>query len=845
MRRSSFTILQGLLVFGFWVGFSGRDGPAQEKLPPVPGKAALHVSPATITLDNPEAAQQILVFSVGAASQAAQVRLGKSERAADVTRLATYEVLDPKIVAVDDAGLVQPKAEGRTAVVVRHGKEQARIQVEVSGLKSPAPVSFETQIIPILTKRGCNGGGCHGKAEGKNGFKLSVFGFDPAADHEALVKEGRGRRIFPTSPENSLMLRKATGKVPHGGGRRMESDSLHYRRLRRWIAEGAVGPGRSAGAEADTVALEVEPNQQILGFSGAQQLRVTAIDAAGRRRCVTLDAQYDSNAPTIAKVDGRGRVRANDVPGQAAILVRYLGHVTVCRVTIPRTAAAGSGDPRRAPYPRPPEVNFIDRLAWDNLERLGFPPSGLADDATFLRRVFLDTIGTLPTAPEARAFLADSRADKRALLIDALLQRPEYADYWAMRWSDLLRVDRDTIAPAGAVAMTRWLRRQFADNRPYDEFVRAIVTARGGTADEGPAPVYKVLRTPEDLSRSFSQLFLGIRIQCAQCHHHPADRWGQEDYYALAGFFTGIGRKTVGPNEAIFPQKGGELNHPRTGKPVPARALGAAPADFAGTPDRRTVLARWLTAPDNPFFARALANRLWAHYFGRGLVEPLDDMRTTNPATNEPLLDALAKHLRGGKFDVKAFTRTLLNSRLYQLSGQQGRLGKSDLPDEQNFSHALPRALPAEVLLDAICQATGVAEKFNGWPEGYRAIQIWDNRMPSYFFRIFGRPVRASVCECERSNEPSIAQALHLMNSEEITSKIRARDGIARRLAKSNKTPREIIDELYLGTLSRYPTDQERTVMLRVFAEAGEDRQGAVEDVLWALLNTRSFVYNH
>jgi hypothetical protein len=823
MRGRSIAI-QGLVLLACWAAIPSQDGRSQ-KQNPAPAPATLQLSPPAIVLDNPEATQQLLVRSAGSA---------------DLTRVATYEVLDAKIASVDATGLVQPKAEGRTAVVVRHGGQQARVPVEVSGLKGPAPVSFENEVMPILTKAGCNAGACHGKAEGKNGFKLSVFGFDPAADHEALVMEGRGRRIFAGSPDHSLMLRKASGQVSHGGGVRLQPDSLAYRRLRRWIAEGA----RFGAGSGSVTAIEVEPSQQILGFGGTQQLRVTAVDATGKRRCVTADAEYASNAATVANVDGRGWIRANNVPGQAAILVRYMGHVTLCRVIIPRTV--GAKEPVQAAFVRPPEANFIDRHAWDNLARLGIPPSDLADDATFLRRVFLDTIGTLPTAAEARAFLADTRPNKRALLIDQLLQRPEYADYWAMRWSDLLRVDRDAVTPAGAVAMSRWLRRQFADNRPYDQFVRTIVTARGGTGDDGPAAIYKVLATPEEISRSFSQLFLGVRIQCAQCHHHPSDRWGQDDYYALAGFFTGIARKTAMGSETLFAQKGTELSHPRTKKPVPARALGAAPVKFTGNTDRRTVLARWMTAPENPFFARAIANRLWAHYFGRGLVEPLDDLRATNPATNEPLLDALAKHVLDVKYDLKAFTRTLLNSRLYQLSGPQARPGKADPPhDEQNFSHAQPRAIPAEVLLDAICQATGVPEKFSGWPEGYRAIQVWDNRMPSYFFRIFGRPVRASVCECERSNEPSIAQALHLMNSEEIMGKIRARNGTARKLARSAKTPREIIDELYLGTLSRFPTEQERGVMLRVFAEAPEDRQGATEDVLWALLNTRSFVYNH
>jgi AraC-like DNA-binding protein len=431
-------------------------------------------------------------------------------------------------------------------------------------------------------------------------------------------------------------------------------------------------------------------------------------------------------------------------------------------------------------------------------------------------------------------------------LIDQLLERPEYADYWAMKWSDLLRVDRDAITPAGAVAVTRWLRKQFATNRPYDEMVRAIVTARGAIGDESPAAIYKSMTTPEDLSRSFSQLFLGIRIQCAQCHHHPSDKWGQEDYFALAGFFTGIGYKAPpGGSDIVFAMKGRELPHPRTKKLVPVRALGAPAIDLTNIPDRRVVLARWMTTPENPTFTRAIANRMWSHYFGRGLVEPLDDLRATNPATNEPLLEALAKDLRDKKYDLKAFTRTLLNSRLYQLASPTMSAAKPFVPDEQNFSHAQPRAIPAEVLLDAISQATGVPEKFNGWPDGYRAIQIWDNRMPSYFFRIFGRPVRATVCECERSNEPSIAQALHLMNSEEIHAKIRSRHGAARRLAQSKMTPAEIIDELCLSTLSRFPTEAESKLLQRVFTEAEGNRQEAVEDALWALLNTRSFVYNH
>jgi hypothetical protein len=781
--------------------------------------AGVVVSPPAVSLDSPEATQQLLVTVPG-----------PDGRPTDRTRAATYLSANPAVVSADATGLLTPHAEGKTEVEVRHGADVVRVPVEVTGLNRPAPVSFEHQVIPILTKAACNSGGCHGKAEGQNGFKLSVFGFDPQADHRSLVAEARGRRVFPAAPDSSLLLLKAAARVPHGGGKKIDKDSLPYRRLRRWITEGAPFDNPSA---APVVAVEVEPAERVLAPRGTQQLRVTAVDAAGRRRCVTTEAEYQSNATSIAAVDRRGWVEAGDVPGEAAILVRYLDHVTVCRLTLPR--------PGRA-FPRPAEANFIDRHVWDKLARLGIPPGEPADDATFLRRAYLDTIGTLPTAAEARAFLTSTDPRKRSRLIDALLGRPEYADYWAMIFSDLLRVDKDLVTPRGAIAMTRWLRRQFADNRPYDAFARAILTASGPTGREGPASFYVVMNSPEVAARSVAQLFFGVRIACAQCHHHPSARWGQDDYFSLAGFFSGVApKKLPGGGDAIHSAGGTDLKNPRTGVTVPTRALGAAPADFTGKPDRRAVLAEWMTSPDNPYFATAIANRLWAHYFGRGLVEPIDDLRPTNPATNGPLLADLARHLRATGYDLKAFTRTLLESRAYQLSA---RASEGNAEDVQHFSHAAAKALPAEVLLDAICQVTGVPEKFNGWPDGYRAIQVWDNRMPSYFFRIFGRPMRASVCECERSNEPSITQALHLMNSAEIADKIRARTGAARRLADSAGAPAEVIDELYLAALARFPSDRERAVLLEAFAGPA-DRRAATEDVLWTLLNSKEFLYNH
>lgn len=785
-------------------------------------RAELQVSPAVISLDRPEGSQQILVTEV------------EGERRRDVTREAQYQIAAPNIASLATDGLIRPAGEGTTQLTVKFGDKTLNVPITVSGLRNPVPVSFVNEVQPILTKGRCNSGGCHGKAEGQNGFKLSLFGFDAEADHDAIFKEAKGRRLSLIDPKTSLLLLKGTATVPHGGGRKIELGSAAEQRLRRWIAEGAAFvPAGGTAVGRQIVGIEVEPAQVVIAANGSQQLRVTAIDDAGGKRCATVEADYISNATHIADISTRGLLQASDVPGEAAILVRYLGHVAVCRVVLPRPSST---------FPRPSENNFIDKHVWDKLTRLGIPPSNPIDDATFLRRASLDVIGTLPTAAEARAFIADASPDKRAKLVDSLLARPEYAEYWAMKWSDLLKADKLKITPQGTVGLTRWLRKQFTANRPYDEMVREILTIQGPTQSESPAAFFKTLDTPEVTSRAVSQLFLGVRIECAQCHHHPSERWSQDDYAGLAGFFSGITVKKLPDNtDAIVAKAGADQKHPRTGELVPARALGAKPADFANTTDRRVALATWMTAADNPFFAKAIANRLWSHYFGRGLVEPIDDNRATNPATNEPLLAALEAHLKEVKYDLKAFTKTLLLSRAYQL----GPATDANRDDRQHFSHARPKALEAEVLLDAICQTTGVPEKFNGWPEGVRSIQVWDNRMPSYFFRIFGRPVRATVCECERSNEPSISQALHLLNSPEVNQKLTHRRGVARKLAESPLSNDQITDEIYLSTLNRYPTADERTLLQPAFETAGANRHQALEDLLWAVMNTKEFLYNH
>ena len=784
------------------------------------GAGTLTVNPPEVTLQRPEATQQIVVYDTDSTG-----------RALDITRKVSIHIDPPDIAVVDERGLIRPQVNGKGLIVIDFADQRTAIPIIIRQLDNPVPISFHREIIPILTKAGCNSGGCHGKAEGQNGLKLSIFGYDARADFEALVLEGRGRRVSVASPENSLLLLKASARTSHGGGQRIEPESYRDRRLLRWISEGARFNANDDPA-SEITGIQIEPEQQILLGRETQQIQVSTIDASGNRRCVTNETEFVSNAASIADVDARGLIQASEIPGEAAILVRHLGHVATCRITVPR---------RGVKFVRPPENNFIDTLAWNKLERLGIEPSDLSDDATFVRRVSLDTIGTLPTPAEVRQFLNDPSPKKRSGLIDRLLERDEYVDYWTMKWLNILRADQLTISPQGAVAMQRWLRDGFAHNRPFHEFATDLLTVQGNTSAEGPGSFYKILNKPDEAARSISQLLLGVRIECAQCHHHPSERWSQADYVGLAGFFTGLTLKKLPNGEQSLVSFGGnDLPHPRGGEAVPTHALGAAPADFSKVSDRRRALADWLTADQNPFFSKAIANRLWSHYFGRGLIEPIDDIRDTNPATNPPLMEALASHLRDVKYDVKAFTRTLLNSRVYQLSAISV---PSNIDDQQNFSHFIQKSQPAEVLLDAISQSTGVPEDFNGWPKGYRAIQIWDNHMPSYFFRIFGRPVRATVCECERSNEPSIAQALHLLNAPEISEKISHRHGSVRKLVASQLSPAELIDELYLSTLSRFPTDTEQALMIQAFSE--NDRRAAAEDVLWSLLNSKEFVFNH
>jgi hypothetical protein len=747
-------------------------------------------------------------------------------RLVDVTHRAQVESRDPLVVRQDNV-LTVGVTNGETELRIRCDGLEAVVPVRVRDLTGYPPVDFNNDLLPLLSKLGCNSGGCHGKASGQNGFKLSVFGFDTTADFEALVKEGRGRRLFAANPELSLLLKKATGSVPHGGGQRLKTGSTDYEVLLAWIKQGT--PFEQPGSPS-LIRLTVSPADRVMEIASQQQILATAHYSDGSVRDVTEAAGYATNATLVAEADPRGRIRTGTVPGEAAITVHYMGQVASVQVQVPRSHTS-------AAFEFPPQ-NAIDEFVVAKLRTMHLVPAELGDDATFIRRICLDTIGTLPTSEEVRQFLADNRPNKRSVWIDQMLDRPEYADYWGLIWSDILLVDRQKLGERGAYELHRWLRNQFARNRPYDEWVAELVTATGNSGTNGPANLFRAVETPEELTRTVSQAFLGVRMECAQCHHHPFEKWSQDDFYGLAGFFNGVERKPIAPGRVLVYHSGfKEARIPLSNKPVPTRPLDGPTCVDTGT-DPRLTFARWLVAGENPWFAKLVANRLWKHYLGRGLVEPEDDLRSTNPATNERLLALLTEHVVSSKFDLKSLMRFIMNSRTYQLSSITN---STNHDDEQNFSHHYVKRIPAEVLLDGISVVTGIPEKFPGRPEGTRAIELWDNRLPSYFLEIFGRPERTSPCECGRSSEPTMSQALHLMNAPEIEVRIASPAGRVAQLIKAGASDEAVVEDLCLATLGRMPHESDRAIARKLFASS--HRQQAAEDYLWSLLNSYEFLF--
>jgi hypothetical protein len=779
------------------------------------------VDPPAVRLNGPGATYSLLVHGKNA-----------DGRLLDRTRTAKFRSLSPSVARVSSTGLIRALSDGTTSVRVEVDGRAISVPVTVAGTTAPRTFNFENDIVPILSRFSCNSSGCHGKADGQNGFKLSVFGFDPAADYTALVKEGRGRRVFPAAPEASLLLRKVSGQTAHGGGARIPRSSPDYEMLRAWIAAG-LPFGSATDPHVKTV--RVEPRERILDVGAQQQLRVVARYSDGREVDVTALARFQSNNDVLAAVDAGGLVTAGEVPGEGAILASFMNVMDTFRVVVPRKE-------RIAKYPAVPEHNFIDKLVFAKLRKLNVIPSDLTDDATYLRRVYLDVIGTLPTADEARTFLADRRPDRRARLVEDLLKRPEFADYWAMKWADLLRIDRAVLGAKRARAYHKWVRDSLADNKPWDRFARELITAEGPLDEVAPANFYKVVSKPGSAASTIAQVFLGLRIACAECHHHPYDRWGQDDYHGMSAFFTGVSVRREGSAEVLIAGGVASARQPRTGATIFAHALGEKMPARLAPGDRRGALADWLTSPKNPWFARNLANRVWAHFLGRGLIEPVDDVRATNPPTNPELLDALGNHLIANKYDLKALIRAITASRTYQLSSAPNATNERD---GQNYSRALLRRVPAEVLLDMVSQALGVPERFSGAPMGTRAIQLWDNKVPHYFLKVFGRPERSSACECERNSEPAVAQVLHLMNAPEIQAKLGHAGGALAKMLKRHAMDGPLVEELYLALYARFPEEREKKIVVEHLARNKARRREAVEDVAWSMLNALEFGLNH
>ena len=781
--------------------------------------ASLRVRPMTIRLGGHNRLQQVQVTATDT-----------SGMAFDVTHRCTMSLTSQGPALLENT-VLRALSDGNTSLTVRLGRVSVTVPVEVVGRDQLPPIHFQNDIMPVLSKLGCNSGGCHGKQSGQNGFKLSVFGFDPAADYNALVKEARGRRISLSSPVESLLVAKASNTIAHGGGARTAAGSEDYQLLANWIAQGApLGDNQAPRVTS----IRVSPEQRVLGTADEQQLLVTAVYSDGSTRDVTTSAAYTSNATLVADLEGAGRIHSGQVPGEAAVTVNYMGHVTAARITVPRPGGPGA-------YPTLATNNRIDELVWAKLQRMGILPSEVAGDAVFLRRLHLDVLGTLPTPAEVRAFITDKSPERRDRAIREVLKRPQLADYWAQKWGDVLLADRDTLGERGAYEFHRWLRTQILTNRPYDKWVRELLTATGNSGRYGPVNFYRAARTPIELTRSVSQAFLGIRMDCAQCHHHPFEKWGQDDFYGMAGFFQGLKHTSLGTGRELVYHAGYQPTRiPLVNQLVLPRPPGGASVNDFGGADPRVKLADWVTSPDNPYFARLAANRIWKQFTGRGLVEPEDDFRSTNPATNPALLDHLAETLVTRKFRLRELMHHILSSRVYQLSSVPNA---TNVQDEQSYSHRIVKRLPAAVLLDAISEVTGTPESFTGMPRGTRATQLWDNRLPSYFLDTFGRSERESPCECGSSTEPTMAQTLHLMNAPEIDAKITAAGSRVDRLIARKASPRDIVDDLCLAALGRSPLPREIRAAEKLFASSPP--REAAEDFLWALLNSYDFLFVH
>lgn len=801
--------------------------------PPAGGEDRLEVEPAAVVLAGTRSAQQLVVSRPGA--DVAMV---------DVTREARYRVEPPMLASVTSTGLVLPRLDGPGRIIVEVGPSRRELPIEVRQFVAIPPVSYRHEVAAVLTRAGCSMGACHGNLSGKGGFKLSLRGEDPGADFDVLTRAAMGRRIDVLDPGASLLLLKPLGRSPHEGGVRFAADSESARLLRGWIAEGARDDRRVASTLVD---LTVYPRERTLeARSGGQQLLVQARFADGTTRDVTRLASFDVNDPTRSRVESDGRVVVGG-PCEVAVAVRYLDRRAVSRLAFraDRPDFAWSG---------PASARPIDVHAQARLQALRVNASALADDPTFLRRAYLDAIGTLPTPEEVRRFLDGDDPDRRAHLVDELLARPEFATFWALKWADLLRNEEKTMGAKGVWIFQRWLRDAIASDVPLDQLARSLVSARGSTWKNPPASFHRTNRDPEAEAEAVAQVFLGVRMQCARCHNHPFDVWTQDDYYGLAAYFANIGRKApnnqrrdkfdkheINSDEVIYLQGRPERLQPRSRAMMQPRPPGTAVSGLPpGDPDALDDLADWLTR-DNRQFARNLANRVWFHLVGRGIVDPVDDFRESNPPSNPALLEVLADDLVRDGYGLRPLVRRIMTSATYQLSS---RPDTTNAEDETGTARAVVKLLPAEVLWDAVGQALDHRPAFDRASGPARAIELPGVRSGAEFLRVFGKPDRLLTCECERSDSTTLAQAFQLINGERLREALEAPGNRIGRLLESGATDDAVLEELYLATLSRRPASEEQSAA-RAHLEAAGDRRKAWEDLAWALVNSKEFLLRH
>jgi hypothetical protein len=809
-----------LLLTILLVAFSSLTAAAQD---------GIQILPPSLTLSGPEARHQLIAQSKTGDTLRAQIREGLS-----------YESSNPDVAEVED-GLVTPRSNGTATVTIKAGEFSATAEVTVTGMDQPFTWSFRNHVESVLSKSGCNAGACHGAAAGKNGFYLSLRGYDPEFDFWSITRQARGRRVIPSDPGRSLLLTKPTAMVPHKGGLRFDEGSLEYRVIAEWIAAGQPEPRND---DPRITALEILPKQIVVQPGVEQQFVVRAHFSDERVEDVTRWARFNSTNSNVAEVDQRGLATIKGY-GEGAVGAWYLGQNVVGIITSPYD----NGVPEYV-FERESSDNLIDKHVIEKLKRLNIPPSPVCSDSEFIRRVYLDTLGILPTEEETKTFLLSSDPDKRNKLIDEVLERPEFVDYWTYRWSDLFLLSGEKLRPKALEAFSAWIREQVEANTPWDEFAKQVILATGNSYENGAVNFYTLHQDPLDTAETVSMAFMGMAINCARCHDHPLEKWTNNDYYGMANLFSRVRAKGWGGdfrngdgNRDVYVVERGELIQPRLGKPQPPRPLEGEPVSFESTEDRRKYLVEWLISDDNPYFSKAITNRVWANFLGVGIVENVDDLRLTNPPSNAALFDALATYLQEQGYDLKALMRLILQSKTYQRSSQFIAGNESD---ERFYSHYYPRRLKAEVLLDAVSQVLEAPTKFEGYEEGTRALQLKDVNVSSYFLDTFGRPERLVTCECERSDEPSMVQVLHLVNGDTLNQKLAREKNLIGKIVEQQVPDEDVVESAYLRAFSRFPTGEERIKILTVLSQSPpRDRRQAIEDLYWSLLSSREFLFQH